>query len=67
MSRKPDFTDTLAKMSDDALLDYAEGHLGSRHQRAAAITELRQRVRKGEINDPDLHHFRRAAKVLNLA
>lgn len=64
MTRKPDFTDTLAKMSHDAVCDYAEGALGSRHQRIAAINELRQRVRKGEVDDLP---FLRAAKVLNLA
>ena len=36
MTRKPDFTDIIANMSHDAVCDYAEGALGSRHQRIAS-------------------------------
>lgn len=62
--RRADFQDILPIMSHDAVLDYAEGAIGSRHQRIAAINELRHRVRKGEVDDIPFH---RAAKVLNLA
>lgn len=64
MIRNPNFTDALPHLSHDAVLDYAEGAVGSRLQRIAAINELRLRVRKGEVNDLD---FARARKVLNLA
>lgn len=64
MTRSTDFHDALKHMSDDAVLDYAEGALGSRPQRIAAINEIRARVRKGEVTDLP---FLRASKVLNLA
>lgn len=58
-----DFSSILPMMSNDSVLDYAEGFGGKRHEKIAAINEIRQRVRKGEVNDLD---FLRAAKVLNL-
>lgn len=69
MTRKPDFTDTIAKMSNPAVLDYAEGALGTAHQRAAAKMELRHRVRHGLVGGKPGEEldFSRAAKILNLA
>ena len=54
-------TNAFTTMHHAELMDRTED--GSR----AARAELARRVRHGEINDPDLIDFARAAKILNLA